>query len=130
MNCPRCQLPLRTTDYEGVEVDMCESCWGFWLDQGELEEVLERKELKFSEEERQQILAASSAWNEGSSEPAPCPKCNQTMRRHSYDESIHLLIDRCPDHGTWLDTGELKRVQAVAEKSEAIHRLLLKKLGY
>jgi hypothetical protein len=39
------------------------------------------------------------------------------------------VIDKCPDHGTWLDTGEIKKVQAVAERSAVVHKLLLKKLG-
>ena len=51
------------------------------------------------------------------------------MGRVHYDESVHLVIDCCSDHGVWLDTGEIKKVQALAEKSAVIHSLLIKKLG-
>jgi Zn-finger nucleic acid-binding protein len=129
MKCPRCNVPLQKVDYEGVETDMCDQCWGFWLDTGELEQVLDRKKFVFSEKERKQILDLMSASDQGPTEPAPCPRCGETMERFHYDESVHLVIDRCDEHGVWLDTGEIKKVQAVAETSGAIHRMLLRKLG-
>ena len=129
MNCPRCNFPLRKVDYEGVETDMCDQCWGFWLDSGELEQVLDRKKFVFTERERKQILDVMSASDEGPTEPAPCPRCGTIMERFHYDESIHLVVDRCDEHGLWLDTGEIKKVQALAEKSGGVHRLLLRKLG-
>ncbi len=129
MDCPRCRLPLKKVDYEGVETDMCESCWGFWLDTGELEQVLARKRLEFSNAEREAILDVRTASRGGPTEPAPCPVCSTTMERLHYDESVHLIIDRCAQHGAWLDTGEIKKVQALAEKSMAVHRMLIKKLG-
>ena len=129
MECPRCRLPLKRVDYEGVETDMCESCWGFWLDTGELEQVLARHRLVFSDEETEAILAVRSASRSGSLEPAPCPVCSTPMERFHYDESVHLVIDRCAKHGAWLDTGELKKVQALAERSMEVHRILIKKLG-
>ena len=61
MNCPRCRLALRRQDYEGVETDVCDSCWGFWLDTGEFEDILERRDLSFSDEEREAILNLRSA---------------------------------------------------------------------
>ncbi len=128
MDCPRCHLPLAVADYEGVEVDMCSTCWGFWLDLGELEQILKIRALTFSEEERTQILDVRSAWDHGPLADAPCPKCGRTMDRISYDESVHLVIDRCANHGTWLDTGEIKKAQAIAEKSQAVHQMLLRKL--
>ena len=129
MDCPRCKLPLKAVDYEGVETDMCGNCWGFWLDTGELSQVLERRELEFSSEEKELILDIRTASSTGDTTPAPCPRCNQVMDRVHFDESVHLVIDRCPDHGVWLDTGEIKKVQALAEKSAAVHRMLIKKLG-
>ena len=129
MNCPRCALPLKTLDYEGVETDMCESCWGFWLDTGELEQILTNRGLEFSEEEREAILDLRGASNPGATDPASCPKCGSVMRRAHYDESVHLVLDECPDHGVWLDTGEIKKVQALAERHIGVHRMLLRKLG-
>lgn len=129
MDCPRCKLPLRTVDYEDVETDMCDSCWGFWLDTGELEQILDVRQMQFDESEQKAILEVMTASQPGRQDPAPCPKCGQVMGRLHYDQSVHIVLDRCNDHGIWLDTGEIKKVQAVAEQSENIHRMLLQKLG-
>ncbi len=129
LNCPRCKLPLRNVDYEGVEVDVCDACWGFWLDTGELEEILANRTFEFSDEEREQILNLRDASSTGTQEPAPCPKCGTEMARAHYDESVHVVIDQCSSHGVWLDTGEIKKVQALAEKSAGVHRMLVRKLN-
>ncbi len=132
MDCPRCKLTLRETDYEGVEVDMCDSCWGFWLDKGELQEVIDTREMSFSQEERNAFAGGQGV----SSAPAPeetpkaeCPHCGQAMDLVHSDVAIQLVIDRCPDHGIWLDAGEIKAVQVASERSAEFHKLLLGKLG-
>lgn len=127
--CPRCKLPLREVKYEGVATHMCDSCWGFFLESGELEQILSSKELHFTAEERDEILSIREASAYGPSTPASCPKCGSTMKRIHCDTQVHLLIDQCDMDGVWLDTGEIKKVQALAERSEALHQLLLRKLG-
>ncbi len=127
--CPRCKLPLRRVSYEGVATDMCESCWGFFLEKGELEEILDKKDIHFTAAEKDRILDMRTASKFGPSQPAPCPKCGHVMERIHCDTEVHLLIDKCPDDGIWLDTGEIKKVQALAERSQSLHQLLLKKLG-
>jgi Zn-finger nucleic acid-binding protein len=129
MDCPRCKLPLRKVDYEGVETDMCDGCWGFWLDTGELEEVMARREWTFSRQERDAILELGAGERPDATKPIPCPCCGKLMERIVYESSIHLTIDRCPRDGVWLDTGEIKKVQAMAEKSARVQRLLIRKLG-
>ncbi len=42
MNCPQCNVELRITDRQGVEVDYCPQCRGVWLDRGELDKIIER----------------------------------------------------------------------------------------
>lgn len=42
MNCPNCNVELRITDRQGVEVDYCPQCRGVWLDRGELDKIIER----------------------------------------------------------------------------------------
>lgn len=129
MKCPRCKLPLREVAYEGVATDMCEACWGFWLDSGELKEVIQNRALVFSDDERKAVLALKTASKTGPTPPTPCLKCGKVMSRVHFDDAIHLVIDRCDEHGVWLDTGEIKRVQALADHSKAMGTLLIKKLG-
>ncbi len=42
MKCPVCNVELRITDRQGVEIDYCPQCRGVWLDRGELDKIIER----------------------------------------------------------------------------------------
>lgn len=41
--CPACQATLHATERRGIEVDVCPSCRGVWLDRGELDKLLNRE---------------------------------------------------------------------------------------
>ena len=41
MHCPKCGQKLAVEQYGGVEVDVCGSCKGLWLDAHELDAILE-----------------------------------------------------------------------------------------
>ena len=45
MHCPKCGLQMHEVKLRGVDVDVCFSCNGVFLDQGELEKI-ERPESK------------------------------------------------------------------------------------
>jgi hypothetical protein len=45
MHCPKCGMQMQEIKYRGVDVDVCFSCNGIFLDQGELEH-LEKPESK------------------------------------------------------------------------------------
>ena len=40
MHCPKCGQKLATENYGPVEIDVCPSCRGLWLDANELETIL------------------------------------------------------------------------------------------
>jgi rubrerythrin len=40
MRCPKCGHQLATDKYGSVEIDVCPSCRGLWLDANELETIL------------------------------------------------------------------------------------------
>ncbi len=42
MKCPNCNVELRMSDREGVEIDYCPQCRGVWLDRGELDKIIDR----------------------------------------------------------------------------------------
>ncbi|HEX2908741.1 MAG TPA: zf-TFIIB domain-containing protein [Phototrophicaceae bacterium] len=42
MVCPVCQVELKMSERQGVEIDYCPQCRGVWLDRGELDKILER----------------------------------------------------------------------------------------
>ncbi len=40
MKCPKCGMDLSTIQMHGVNVDHCSACGGVWLDNGEVEQML------------------------------------------------------------------------------------------
>ena len=40
--CPNCNVSMQNVARSGVELDMCPSCRGVWLDRGELDKIIER----------------------------------------------------------------------------------------
>ncbi len=42
MNCPMCNVELRVSDRQGIEIDYCPQCGGIWLDHDELEKIIDR----------------------------------------------------------------------------------------
>ena len=40
MRCPKCGMQLVEIDYKGIKIDKCTGCDGVWLDQGELEAIV------------------------------------------------------------------------------------------
>lgn len=43
MNCPKCQIPMREREQDGLIIDICPQCRGVWLDAGELEKLSVRE---------------------------------------------------------------------------------------
>jgi len=118
-NCPQCHSALSSTQYEGVGVDWCRGCQGVWLDTGELAKVVETREATISASivEETRALARTGVPLEDSSRRLQCPQCARVLSAINYDYSSGIILDRCPDgHGTWLDGGELAKVQAYHEQ--------------
>jgi membrane associated rhomboid family serine protease/Zn-finger nucleic acid-binding protein len=106
--CPRCSLPLKSTRYDAVELDLCGECGGVWLDGGEGRAVIGP-------------AADPSLWQEHGAvatrtpTDTPCPADGAPLEsivlRHGRDE---VTVEACPTcQGLWLDAGEGARVQAV-----------------
>jgi uncharacterized protein len=44
MHCPKCGMELVELDFEGIKIDKCSTCKGIYLDDGELDILLTKKE--------------------------------------------------------------------------------------
>lgn len=51
MNCPRCVKDEQLVAIErfGIEIDYCSECRGVWLDRGELNKIIDKSELMYSQ---------------------------------------------------------------------------------
>ena len=119
MNCPNCQNPLQTTNYEGIAIETCRKCNGEWLDEAELGKIVKLREVKFGPEERRAIAESTTITGVVVSDvdrDLKCPKCNGTTDAVNYAGDTGIVIDRCTScHGVWLDAGELEKIQMVVE---------------
>jgi hypothetical protein len=46
MKCPKCGHDLRAEALEGIEIDRCTFCEGFFMDPGEIEELFRKKQAE------------------------------------------------------------------------------------
>lgn len=68
MMCPNCQTGMKEITREGVQIDMCATCHGVWLDRGELNKLLELNRQEFAPTE------------------APRERVSQAQQREHYDD--------------------------------------------
>ncbi len=116
MRCPACRSELVVVEREGVELDWCPFCRGFWFDVGELEAV-------------QATLGVCFAPLEGEKRQGrrPCPRCDRAMDVVTLPGLPPMEVDTCPqEHGLWLDAGELA---ALAERGEGTPGNVISFLG-
>lgn len=119
MNCPLCKTDtFITKSYEGVEIDVCKTCQGIWLDQGEIQQIVENRITEFSEQDKKQTisLAFPGIPESEKNKELACPKCGEQLRPINYAVDSGIIIDTCPNnHGIWLDCHELQKVQEFRE---------------
>lgn len=125
LECPRCKRNLTEATYENVRIDRCAECGGVWLDTGEMEQVLECYEKKFSGEQVSKAMSSASAGvTETENESVEnCPICVKRMNPLNFNYSSGIIIDVCPTgHGLWFDGKELEAVQIHIEQWNAKSR--------
>ncbi|HPW68800.1 MAG: zf-TFIIB domain-containing protein [Deltaproteobacteria bacterium] len=101
MNCPQCDGILATLEFDRIEIDYCSGCGGIWLDSGELKVLLDR--------EGGDILPKVPGCAQGKEKKRTCPICLRGMKKVLMGRN-RILLDECPGHGLWFDSGELIRI--------------------
>ena len=43
-DCPKCEGKLHTGNFENIQIDICDTCGGVWLDAGELQQITGKQE--------------------------------------------------------------------------------------
>jgi Zn-finger nucleic acid-binding protein len=113
--CPRCNVALKTIDLKldgRFLIERCNQCLGLFFDPGELEALLEATVSNVFAINRSQLDSINSTKSEndyGVSYIA-CPICSKLMNRVNFGAKSGVIVDRCKDHGVWLDGGELRHL--------------------
>jgi Zn-finger nucleic acid-binding protein len=112
--CPRCNIGLKTIDLNvngRFLVERCDQCLGLFFDPNELETVLEATVTNVFTINRSQ-LESINALKKGDYGVSylKCPVCSTIMNRVNFGGKSGVIIDRCREHGVWLDGGELRHL--------------------
>jgi len=112
--CPRCNIRLRTIDLKidgRFLIERCDECLGLFFDPGELEALLEATVSNVFTINRSQLdnINSMRAHDYGVSY-IKCPICLKMMNRVNFGTKSGVIVDRCKDHGVWLDGGELRHL--------------------
>lgn len=112
--CPRCNIGLKTIDLNvkgRFFVERCDQCLGLFFDPNELEALLEATIANVFAINRSQLDNINTV---GKSDYGvsyiKCPVCSTVMNRVNFGVKSGVIIDRCREHGVWLDGGELKHL--------------------
>ena len=115
MLCPECNDEMLILELDGVEIDCCDECRGIWLDEGELELLIETG----SDSDQPIIKALTSPDAIKEKDRRRCPVCNKKMLLVDIPLDPVVEIDRCPgNHGLWFDKGELEQIISAAKGTQ------------
>ncbi len=146
--CPKCgDLPLVRGRYEGSSVLVCKECGGILVNSKELQKIILRVEMGFSDDvkgwgekllklmnkpvldkiDRQNHLLCPICTMHRKQEGGCSPK--QTMRRQWVAPNLRVEVDVCRNCGAiWFDFGELEVLQYVAQRMAEIKDVPLEKV--
>lgn len=107
MNCPRCATELKSVDLDTCSVQACNNCEGTWYPGEALGEVTDNSFGDLKATELAPSLVPDQLAKVDLDEPINCPECQREMARYTYSMACQIVLDECPQHGVWLDDGEL-----------------------
>jgi Zn-finger nucleic acid-binding protein len=111
LTCVKCTSVLDKARVGDVEVDLCPSCGGLWLDHGEIERLGRGKSEDLAR--LRSALTGSGAPDSPSETTTACPACPGQLNVVVLGPVNVEYCNKC--HGIFLDKGELDQaVKAVA----------------
>ncbi|MBF0111700.1 MAG: zf-TFIIB domain-containing protein [Desulfamplus sp.] len=139
--CPKCNISLQTIDLKvdgKFLIERCEQCFGLFFDTGELEALLElsvKHVYDINMKKLDNINMAMTPKDATKVVYIKCPVCSNFMNRVSFGAKSGVIIDKCKEHGVWLNAGELRHLfewkkaggKLLHEQREAEKRELEKK---
>ncbi len=119
LTCVKCTSVLDKSRVGDIEVDLCPSCGGLWLDHGEIERIGRGQTTEV--EKLRLALTGSAAPEAASDTTTSCPACPGTLKEVVLGP-VH--VDYCVKcHGVFLDKGELDQA-VVAVKGTTLRQVL------
>ena len=105
---------MAATEVGGLVIQECPKCHGLWAPDDTFDALVDRAAASARE---RAMNGAPSAPREDGGNPATnkveyrrCPTCDALMGRKNFRKRSGVIIDRCHEHGTWLDANELEQI--------------------
>lgn len=113
--CPCCGGLMPVRPVGGIGVNECGACNGLWVPGERLDHLIGRAVEARRRSDPTGFESASP--RVAGSNPArqqvhyrKCPVCEAFMQRRNFRRCSGVIIDRCHEHGTWLDADELEQI--------------------
>lgn len=114
LRCPCCECWMTSREVGGLEIQECPKCHGLWAPEDRFDVLVERTVTAVRERhlEREVPQPRVDGGNpvQNPVEYRRCPACDALMNRRNFQKRSGVVIDRCHQHGTWLDAHELERI--------------------
>jgi Zn-finger nucleic acid-binding protein len=110
--CPHCEKALQTIDL-GLNgaflIERCANCFGLFFAHGKIEALLEHSVASVFDINLQQLdhINQDRYLSDKADSYIKCPACQLFMSKNVYGYRSGVIVDRCKNHGVWLDSGEI-----------------------
>jgi Zn-finger nucleic acid-binding protein len=119
MKCLRCadvelEVQARGEGTDIVEIDVCPSCQGVWLDNRELKKLDDNFFVDVEPVESEQVGATAD------DAQLTCPRCEggPALNKVKPAQFGDVVVDNCPAcQGFWLDKGELEKMRDISDRA-------------
>ena len=110
--CPVCEALMAPRSVAGIAINECDHCNGLWVPENDFDRIVERAVALRDEPERATPTPRVTGANPAAQQVRyrRCPECSQFMHRRNFRKASGVIIDRCHEHGTWLDADELEQI--------------------
>lgn len=131
LRCPCCECWMTTRCVGGLEIQECPKCFGLWAPENRFDALVDRaaSAARDRDLEGEPPSPRVDGGNplDNAVEYRRCPVCDALMNRRNFQKRSGVIVDRCHEHGTWLDAHELERIAGFvlsgrAERSSAIEQ--------
>jgi Zn-finger nucleic acid-binding protein len=116
LDCPICETKMELIDVgilEPILIHRCAQCDGMFIDEEHLQKVIKHHSGVLQVVDQSMLRFVLDHPRHDSDVNAHyknCPVCHEPMRKLTYASVSGVQIDKCREHGIWLDSGELQQL--------------------
>ena len=113
--CPACGGLMPPRSVGGIGINECPRCNGLWVPGNRFDQLIAQA-CDAARKAGPGLTAERHGGGAGSFDTKvvyrKCPECDAHMQRRNFQKKSGVIIDRCHEHGAWLDADELERIAA------------------